>query len=42
MYANRIAAYRQIEQERNTKLLVFRTSNRDGMQTQIASEILLL
>ncbi len=42
MYADRIDAYRQIEQERNTKLLVFATSNRDGMQTQIASEILPL
>lgn len=40
MYPQRINDYRYIEQERNTKLLVFVTSDRSGMETQIASEIL--
>ena len=40
MYADRIDAYRQIEQARGSKLLVFATSNRDGVPTQIASDIL--
>ena len=40
MFADRIDAYRQIEKERESKLLVFATSNRDGMATQIASDIL--
>lgn len=42
MYADRINAYQQIEQMRNTKLIVFATSNRVGMGTQIAKEILPL
>ena len=40
MYADRIDLYRQIEQERDTKLLVFATSNRENMGTQIAKQIL--
>lgn len=40
MYADRIDIYRQIEQERDTKLLVFATSNRENMGTQIAKQIL--
>lgn len=42
MYTDRADAYRQIELARNTKLLVFATSSREGMQTQIASEVLPL
>lgn len=42
MYVDRINAYRQIEQERNTKLLVYSTSTREGMPTQIADDILPL
>ena len=40
MYPQRIADYRSIEQDRKTKLLVFVTSDRSGMETQIAPEIL--
>ena len=40
MYPQRLADYQRIEQERNTKLLVFVTSDRSGMETQIATEIL--
>lgn len=40
MRQNRIELYKQIEAERNSKLLVYVTSTRGGLETQIANDIL--
>ena len=40
MRANRIPWYQELEQKRESKLLVYSTSNRVGMETQIAPDIL--
>lgn len=40
MRANRINWYKDLEQKRASKLLVYSTSNRVGMETQIAPDIL--
>ena len=37
---NRLDLYKQIEEQRNSKLLVYVTSTRPGMETQIANDIL--
>lgn len=40
MRANRISWYQELERRRDSKLLVYATSNRAGMETQIAPDIL--
>lgn len=40
MFADRIDLYKQIEAERKSKLLVYITSTRGGLETQIANDIL--
>ena len=40
MFADRIELYKQIEAERKSKLLVYITSTRGGLETQIANDIL--
>jgi len=40
MRQDRIALYKQIEEERKSKLLVYVTSTRGGLETQIANDIL--
>lgn len=40
MRKDRIDLYKQIEKERNSKLLVYITSTRGGLETQIANDIL--
>ena len=40
MRQDRIELYKQIEAERNSKLLVYVTSTRGGLETQIANDIL--
>ncbi|HAR98525.1 MAG TPA: serine protease [Syntrophus sp. (in: bacteria)] len=40
MYKNRIDLYRQIEAARGSKLLVYVTGDRQGMETQIASDVM--
>ena len=40
MRQDRIDLYKQIEDERNSKLLVYITSTRGGLETQIANDIL--
>lgn len=40
MRQNRIELYKQIETERKSKLLVYITSTRSGLETQIANDIL--
>ena len=40
MFADRIELYKQIEEERKSKLLVYITSTRGGLETQIANDIL--
>src|SRR5437660_1638922 len=39
MLADRIELYSQIEQERNSKLLVYITGDKPGMETQISQEV---
>lgn len=39
MYNDRIESYRRIEQERNSKLLVYITGDKPGMETQISQEV---
>ena len=40
MRADRLELYRQIEESRGSKLLVYITSTRQGLETQIANDIL--
>lgn len=40
MFKNRLNLYKQIESERNSKLLVYITGSRPGLETQIADDIL--
>ena len=40
MRAERLELYRQLEDQRNSKLLVYVTSTRHGLETQIANDIL--
>jgi len=40
MRAERLELYRQLEAQRNSKLLVYVTSTRQGLETQIANDIL--
>lgn len=40
MRANRIDLYKKIESQRNSKLIVYVTSTRGGLETQIANDIL--
>lgn len=40
MLKDRIALYKQLEEKRNSKLLVYATSDRRGLETQIAPDIL--
>ena len=40
MFTDRIDLYKQIEQERQSKLLVYITSTRENLETQIANDIL--
>lgn len=40
MKQNRIELYKSIEEQRNSKLLVYYTSTRQGLETQIAKDIL--
>jgi hypothetical protein len=39
MYKDRLQLYKEIEQERNSKLLVFITGDRPNLETQISSEM---
>lgn len=39
MRADRLELYRQIEESRGSKLLVYITSTRQGLETQIANDI---
>src|ERR1041385_5656462 len=41
MLKDRIGSYKQLEEKRKSKLLVYITSDRRGLETQIASDILL-
>ena len=40
MDAERIALYKDIEQARNSKVLVYFTGDRRGLETKVASEVL--
>lgn len=40
MRADRLELYRHIEESRGSKLLVYITSTRQGLETQIANDIL--
>lgn len=40
MRVNRLKLYNQLEEQRNSKLLVYVTSTRQGLETQIANDIL--
>lgn len=40
MRAERLELYKQLEAQRNSKLLVYVTSTRQGLETQIANDIL--
>lgn len=40
MLANRAELYKKIEEKRESKLLVYVTSDRRGLETQIASDVL--
>ncbi|MCL4547742.1 MAG: ATP-dependent Clp protease proteolytic subunit [Bacteroidetes bacterium] len=40
MYKDRISLYKQLEDYRNTKILVYITGDRPGLETQIHSEVL--
>jgi len=40
MFADRIALYRRLEESRNSKLLVYVTGDRQGMETQIARDVI--
>ncbi len=40
MLKDRITLYKQLEEKRNSKLLVYATSDRRGLETQIAPDIL--
>jgi ClpP class serine protease len=40
MYRDRIENYKWIEQDRNSKLLIYFTGDRSGMETQIAQDVL--
>ena len=39
MYSDRISLYQKIEQERGTKVLVYVTGDRRGLETQISSDV---
>jgi hypothetical protein len=39
MFADRIDNYRKIEEERNSKLLVYVTGDKPGMETQISQDV---
>ena len=40
MRADRLNLYNRLESQRNSKLLVYVTSTRQGLETQIANDIL--
>ena len=40
MYKQRIKLYKQLEQEFNSKVLVYVTSDRQNMETQIAQDVI--
>ena len=40
MRVDRLELYNQLEEQRNSKLLVYVTSTRQGLETQIANDIL--
>ena len=40
MRVDRLKLYRQLEEKRNSKLLVYVTGTRPGLETQIANDIL--
>ena len=40
MYSDRLDLYKQIEKERGSKLLVYATGTRQGLETQIANDVL--
>lgn len=40
MYADRLPLYQQLEATRGSKLLVYVTGDRPGMEAQISSEVL--
>ena len=42
MYGERVDLYKEIEEKRNSKLLLYVTGDRPGLETQIHSEVLNL
>lgn len=40
MLKDRIGLYEEIENQRNSKLIVYATSDRKGLETQIASDVI--
>ncbi len=40
MYSNRIDLYKELEKERNTKIITYFTSDRRGFETQIAQDVI--